>query len=545
MRQAKRHTPMPAAAELRAFAKSIEKSGGVKESAASSLYTSDLVTQLYHSLRIMPDPDEVLRKAGLTRAALRKLEYDDEIAQAVETRRDAAINTPWRLEGGNKMAAGFITDEISRHVDDLFAGVWNARPYGYSVTQTVYSKGARVGLAWVREMPFEHYFPQRDGTVLYRPEASGEAVQILAEKYLVPVVRPTYRNPYGEPLLSRLYWLWFFRTHGWQYWVQWLEQFGAPFLVGRTNATMMDSATNTKSVDALAQLLDKTRRGSAIAVDKDTEIDSIDATGTGEQFKSFDQATTRQIVKVILGQTLTSDVGPTGGNRALGQVHDEVRQDKRRADIKLLAAQGQILVNRLHEINGFSGDVPQFVMEDEKGLQTDRATRDASLVKSRVLKFTRAYLEDRYDFEPDDFIAPGEEGFDDPAQEPEDDLGPEAEGEDEEGAGKAKKKAPAASKKQIAASLAAMFAAAGARFTPEQQVIEAGVDELVRSLPTDLVPSDAVRAAIREASGPDDLANRLSVALQDADLETFRATFAHALFAAEVIGYVHAQEHAQ
>ena len=50
------------------------------------------------SFTTVPDPDLMLQKAGIQRQHLRFLELDDEVAQCVETRKDAVIGTPWRLE---------------------------------------------------------------------------------------------------------------------------------------------------------------------------------------------------------------------------------------------------------------------------------------------------------------------------------------------------------------------------------------------------------------------------------------------------------------
>lgn len=515
------------------------RSKPVNESGVASLYSSDMITMLFQSLKVMPDPDEVLRKAGMTRGALRKLSYDDEIAQALETRRDAAINTPWRLEGGADDVNKFITEQIKAFEHLILPSVWNARPYGYSVTQVVYEQtvDGKIGIRWVGEMPFEFYFPQRDGTILYRPQGQGTPIPVLPQKYLVPIVNPTYQNPYGDALLSRLYWLWFFRTHGWQFWIQWLEQFGAPFLVGKTKNTKPSGSTST-SVELLAAALDKARRGSSIALDIDSEVEQLETSGTGQQFKSFDDAISRQVTKMILGQTLTSGTGEHGaGSRALGQVHDEVRKDKRRADVRVIKLSLQQLVGFLFELNAFAGEVPQFVMEDEKGIEKDRAERDASFVEKGVLVFKRPYLQDHYDLAPDDFIAPGEPGFlDAKGSPPQQQIDPAT--------GKPKKPAttpPAdAAKKQ--ALLAQLFAKQGIRFTPEQEVIEGLVMQMADELPAELLANADVLTAIREASDPNDLANRLSVAMQDADVLTFNRVLNFGLGAATVIGFVHAAE---
>lgn len=65
---------------------------------AASLFVDVALENVVSSLSKLPDPDLVLAQAGLGRQELRKLETDDEISAALETRREAVIATPWRLE---------------------------------------------------------------------------------------------------------------------------------------------------------------------------------------------------------------------------------------------------------------------------------------------------------------------------------------------------------------------------------------------------------------------------------------------------------------
>ncbi|MFN7197933.1 MAG: hypothetical protein ACK4MJ_12280, partial [Hylemonella sp.] len=54
----------------------------------------------------------------------------------------------------------------------------------------------------------------------------------------------------------------------------------------------------------------------------------------------------------------------------------------------------------------------------------------------------------------------------------------------------------------------------------------------------------AIASAIRAAKDPEDLMERLSVVLADADDRTFRQQLERAMFAAEIMGYAAAQREA-
>ena len=71
---------------------------GSNPGAQVALYEEEATTQLVRLLTKIPDLDEVLKQAGIRRDRLRTLMYDDEIAQACETRLDAMLATPLRVE---------------------------------------------------------------------------------------------------------------------------------------------------------------------------------------------------------------------------------------------------------------------------------------------------------------------------------------------------------------------------------------------------------------------------------------------------------------
>ena len=66
--------------------------------AQARLFNEEATDELVRLLTRVPDLDEVLRQAGLRRSHLRVLTFDDEIAQACETRQDALLGVP--VQGG-------------------------------------------------------------------------------------------------------------------------------------------------------------------------------------------------------------------------------------------------------------------------------------------------------------------------------------------------------------------------------------------------------------------------------------------------------------
>lgn len=364
--------------------------------AASLLYRDYAVEQIQSLLTRLPDPDQVLEKVGLGRHELRKLETDDEISAALETRREASIATPWRLDPFEGEPVQFVWNELERHIDTLARSAWNAVPYGYTVQEVVYKRdGSRVGIDSVIEKPLEWFEPRRDGQLWYTAPNGGAIAEPVDTrfKFLLSVRNPTYRNPYGEAVLSRCYWPWFFRYNGWRFWMTFLERFADPLIMGQVYSPQ-------EFVDALQGL----GFSAVVGVGREETVSAV-TQGQGGEFARVEQVLRERIQRVILGQTLTSQVDGTG-SYAAAKVHADVLDGKRRSDIRLISGTAQTLVSALWTLNQFPGTPPTFIMQDDTGLEADRATRDATLVNAGILKFTTKYIQSKYDLEPDDFELP-------------------------------------------------------------------------------------------------------------------------------------------
>ena len=218
----------------------------------------------------------------------------------------------------------------------------------------------------------------------------------------------------------------------------------------------------------------------------------------------FGRLVNKRIQKTILGQTLTSDSGTAGsGSYALGKVHDGIRDDKRKSDVRLITTSMQHLIDVMLELNykTLAGQEAKFIMEDARGLSTDRAERDKILIDAGAIELTEEYLLERYDFDTGDFIIPEK-----------------SENNDMPGL--------------------FSFAKGNAKFTEDQQNIEDLVDDMPIKSPID---PRAIESAIRAATSPEDLEQRLAVVMDGADLETFTLMMEKSLFAADVMGFAHAE----
>lgn len=479
------------------------------EAAAGFLFDEYALDRAFAALARIPDPDVTLRQAGITRDKLRVLEGDDEISGALETRRDALMATPWRLDRFDTEQEKWVWTECSRHIDEIRRGAWEAVPYGYSVLEAIYEprSDGRIGCARIGVKPLEWFAPQTDGSVLWIGPGGMPNEVLDPRKFLLTRRNPSYRQPYGEALLSRLYWPWFFRHNVWRFLMQYLERFGTPLILGQVERPK-------DFVDAVTNLGIET----VIGVGSEETVTAVTQAGVGE-FERADQALCRRVQKTVLGQTMTTENHGTG-SYAAAKVGNQVRDDKRMSDIRLTTPTLQMFVNVLWDLNKFPGEPPTVVQADDRGLEVERAKRDADLSRAGV-RFTPVYIERAYDFEPGEITVGEPTGNQPPPNDP--------------GTGKqAGANAP---------RLAAADDPDGDVFTDQQQEVERLADAALAD-GGDPIPAELIRRAVRAASSPEDLRQRLGLLLAGRPRKVIDAALARGFIAAEVLGYIHASEEA-
>ena len=465
---------------------------------SAALGQEQAISQFVLWLSRMPEADDVLKAAGVKRHQLFSLMADDEISQAVETRLDALLSVPYRLSPSEGAGAEFLLRQMGKFLRTILTTGFNSRLAGYSVQEAVYEKDQEIsdptgyrGLKFIMEKPMEWFEPRANGELRYFPDSGiGGTDGLLVDqeyKFFLTINSPTYKQPQGKALLSKLYWPKYYRDNGWKFWGKNLERFGSPILVGKSGDTQT-------MLDALLMA-----HGSAVlSLDSEDEVTALGTANgnNGQAFDTFETAIIRRINKVVLGQTLTSGTDGGSGSRALGDVHNNVRKDKRDSDIQLVLPTLQRIINALCAINGLDEHV--ITLADGKGLETERATRDKTLSETGV-KFTQKYYEDEYNLNPEHFTVTV-------AQEP---------------------------AKVFTALPSHKFSfAGGGKATPEQQQI----DQLA---PANYQLLDAVqlKELILACNTPEEVAQKMFALLPDLPSGIFNQQLQDALYMADVIGY--------
>lgn len=344
------------------------------------------------------DTDEVLKKAGVNRQGLSALLYDDEIDQAIDRRRQSLINSRYFLTPSNGKVAEFIFAELDKWLPDILNASFDSRLYGYDVAEMLWEFGAVNRVKSITSKPIEWFNINNTGEVYYYPNNNQPPIAISKQddyiyRYLVQVNEPKFKQPLGKSILSRVYWLWYFKINGFRFWSKFLERFGSPLLVGKA-----DISTDEEELEFTNALLSAHNSG-ILTLGANDDLQAIGGNGNGEAFDLYNQTITKRITTYLLGQTLTSGTDK-GGTYGQGVIHQEQQQIIFDSDKVHAKKAVQRFIDVVCLANGWQA--PKFEWVSNKGLQAERANRDKVLHEQGV-RFTQAYYADVYDLEESHF----------------------------------------------------------------------------------------------------------------------------------------------
>jgi len=268
-------------------------------------------------------------------------------------RKLAVIGKPLRVTAPDESVPWATTTATSLH-DHLvnlpsfmpaMVHLLDSTLYPVSVVEKIYRPSSRPGWRYeigeLRPVPYHllDYSAGRlriqeakeDGTLLGTYREVSDLCYIVHRGHLLQSLPDTW----GGPMRAVMFW-WLFATQDRDWWIRFLERFGAPFMVGKYDETNPESRVLLQRAFSAATRL----FGIAIPNDADVQIHQANSTQGGDAFERFHKVACNEISKIILGQTSSADVQSGGGLNSGGQasVQADVREDIRQYDTAMLAA---------------------------------------------------------------------------------------------------------------------------------------------------------------------------------------------------------------
>ena len=210
---------------------------------------------------------------------------------------------------------------------------------------------------------------------------NGLEEKIPPFKVVYGIYNQSFRAPYGESALRHLYFSVNVKNAGLDFWIRFLERFGEPWAVAKTQ-----DDPNTLALEVSNML-----NGSTAVIDKDEEIELIQPSAKSD-FKNLINYCDSQINRFILGGNLTGEV--TGGSLAAAQAHNTIRSEIALSDERILCYVCNRVIGYFKALNGISEEIT-FSLFNEDEPKTELASRD-KIIYEMGFQPTQEYIEKTY-----------------------------------------------------------------------------------------------------------------------------------------------------
>jgi phage gp29-like protein len=275
-------------------------------------------------------------------------EKDGHVFAELQKRRRALLGVDWKLVPPRNASASEKkdTDMLQEHfedmlfLDDVIFDASDAILKGFSNQEITWKKSGSIWLpesvdfkdpSWFMTHPAQEPGQNRNELRLRDNTVNGEALQPFGWISHTHKTKSGYLARSG--LARVLAWPYLFKNYSVRDLAEFLEIYGLPLRLGKypTGASQEEKNTLLNAVMSIGH-------NAGGIIPKGMEIDFQEAAkGTQQPFEYMVGLMEKTISKAILGGTLTSQADGKSSTNALGNVHNEVRQELRDSDLKQIS----------------------------------------------------------------------------------------------------------------------------------------------------------------------------------------------------------------
>lgn len=352
-------------------------------------------------MHYLPNPDPVLKKMGKDISAYREILSDSHVGGCVRRRKAAIKGLEWRITPtGNEKTDEILTALFDRlPVSQIISELLDATLFGYQALEVQWESNNGLLLpAAITGKPQEWFVFDEDNQLKLRTKEHRDGEFIPPYRMLLATQNAAYINPYGLGDLSLCFWAATFKKGGFKFWLEFMEKYGSPWLVGKH-----PRQAQTHEIDELLDSME-TMLGTAVAaIPDDSSIGMLESASKGASSQVFDdflRYCKSEIAIALLGQNQTTEAE---ANRASATAGLEVTRDIRNDDASLVERVFNQLLAWICELNFSVDTLPTFELFEQESIDKLQAERDKLLTEIGV-GFTEQYIHRTYGFEQGDIV---------------------------------------------------------------------------------------------------------------------------------------------
>lgn len=306
---------------------------------------NDVTIPNYSNVLQTIDDTLLTRGRGKGLALYDELEKEGFAFSVLQKRKKTLLAREWAVEPGgddkNDIAAADHIESVLKKIpfDSICEGLLDATLKGYAISEIVWKRDGKyiVPAKVVSHEQRRFVFDLDWNARLLTRENMSDGTLMPDKKFIVHRHGVKGNNAYGLGLGHKLFWPILFKREGVSFWLKFLEKFASPTVIGKAPIGM-DDDQESKLLNTLAGIV----QNSAVLVPMDTDVEFLEAARSGSvSYNEWVVYWDKQISIIVLGETLTTDIG-NSGSRAASQTHENMLQ-------MLVDSDGDLLADTLSE----------------------------------------------------------------------------------------------------------------------------------------------------------------------------------------------------
>lgn len=310
-------------------------------------------------------------------AEIERIDSDPTVISSMSIRKSATLKKELNIS---------VKDEaLKRELSNIFSFNFRQQALdiplqGFGVFELIWQKKGSLWLPTPIERDYRH-FSFRDNKLTYL--ITNE--EVTPQKAIYALYMPKFNRQLGRPLYNTLFWLSKFKRASNAFWMEYMERFSTPWVIGKTNSG---------DKDEMAENLYAMLSGDVAVIEEGDSVDLKTPSQTGD-FYQLSKYADDQIREVILGGNLTGEV--TGGSLASSRTHDDIRKDIAFIDEYILQDLIMQTLTAIKEVNNLKEDLEVF-LSDADDLLVLKTQRDLNIFNMTGGKYAPAkeYIESTY-----------------------------------------------------------------------------------------------------------------------------------------------------
>ncbi len=338
---------------------------------------SRLVSSNNSLINTLFSADASLITQTLSDEQMGKILRDLSVSQADESRKSVTEKKELQIVCKNDKHRLALEDIVS---PDVISQILDTYMYGFNVFEINWKLKDGLYLPELVQRDYRNFVYDKDGVLKFKNQ--GYMEDIADYKIITATYRKRFNKPYGDGTIAKIYFPVKLKNASMEFWVRFLEKFGSPWAIGKTDS----------DADELANEINAMLSGDTAVIDPEEKIELVHPTANKGDFDKLIDYCDSQINRAILGGNLTGNV--SSGSLAATQVHNEIREDLANADRKILEHVLNRAIGYFKEVNGITDEI-YAILKDEDDPRTDLATRDKTIYDMGY-RPTKEYIEATY-----------------------------------------------------------------------------------------------------------------------------------------------------